>query len=129
MADWNDVTTVLNSDPAICSHTPIPGVIRAVHAVVAAEGYGELDMFFDNSANEYWLQLYVRISDSTAGDLWEAAGWLLRDLPAVGLAQHGGNLIIRHGIFLSETSIHAITNGITITAFAAASVFAAVDES
>lgn len=123
MSDWNDVITVLNHDPAIQSWTPLPGTTRAVQATIATGNRGEIVMVLDNGTNERWLQLLITVSDSSEARIWEAAGWCLRDIPAIGLAQLGDGIVIRHGILLPHASIHAITNGITLTVTAATTLF------
>lgn len=119
MSDWNDVLTVLNHDPAIRSWAPVPGTTRTAHATITTETGNEVSMIIDNSANEYWLQLLTPITVTSEGRLWETAGQALRNLPAIGLTQHGAGIAIRHGILLPHAGIHAITNGITLTAIAA----------
>lgn len=123
MSDWNDVLNVLDHDPAIQSWTPLPGAARAVQATVATENHGKVNMVIENGANDLWLQLLVSISETSEGTVWEAAGWYLRHLPAIGLTQLGDGIAIRHGILLPHASIHAVTNGITLTAIAASTIF------
>lgn len=129
MSDWNEVLTVLNHDPDIDSWALLPGVERAVLATVITENHGKISMMIENGSNDLWLQLRVTISDTTEGSFWEAAGWYLRDLPAIGLTQMGDGVAIRHGILLPHANIHAITNGITLTAFAAGALFDAASQS
>ncbi|MDD0858250.1 hypothetical protein NHF46_11685 [Arthrobacter alpinus] len=119
MPDWNDVLAVLDQDPAVRSWTPIPGAVRAVQAIVSTESHGEVTMVIENGANELWLQILVSISETSEGAIWEAAGQYLRDLPAIGLAQHEDGIAIRHGILLSHADMQAVSNGITLTANAA----------
>lgn len=100
MSDWNDVLNVLEHDPAIRSFTPLPGAARATQATVSTETHGEVNMVIENGANELWLQLLVSIADTSEVAIWEAAGWYLRHLPAIGLTQLGDGIAIRHGILL-----------------------------
>jgi len=123
MSDWNDVITVLNHDPAIRTWTPLPGTTHAVQATIVTERHGEIGMVLDNGSNEHWLQLLISISETSEAKIWEAAGWCLRDIPAIGLARLGEGIVIRHGILLPHATIHAITNGITLTTTAATTLF------
>ncbi|KQR80359.1 hypothetical protein ASF98_18875 [Arthrobacter sp. Leaf337] len=123
MSDWNDVITVLNHDPAIRSWTPLPGTTHAAQATITTPEHGEIAMILDNGTNKHWLQLLITVSDSTAARVWEAAGRSLQDTPAIGLAQYGESIVIRHGILLPHATPHAITNGITLTITAATTLF------
>ncbi|GHG59001.1 hypothetical protein GCM10012320_32850 [Sinomonas cellulolyticus] len=122
MADWNDVLTVLTHDPDIRHWEPFPGAARTATATAAPHGHPEATLILDNTANDLWLQILSPASPTSDGPTWEAAGWFLRDLPAVGLAQIGDGIAIRHAILLPHATIHAITNGIALTAIAAAAL-------
>jgi hypothetical protein len=104
MSDWNDVITVLNHDPAIRSWTPLPGTTHAAQATITTPEHGEIAMILDNGTNKHWLQLLITVSDSTAARVWEAAGRSLQDTPAIGLAQYGESIVIRHGILLPHAT-------------------------
>lgn len=123
MSDWNDVLTVLTHDPAIRTWTPLPGTTRTVQATIATENHNEIAMVIDNSTNEDWLQFMVTISDTTNGVIWENTGWHLRHTPAIGLAQLGDSIVLRHSILLPHAAAAAITNGITLTTTAATALF------
>ncbi|MEO5316206.1 hypothetical protein PV772_19160 [Pseudarthrobacter sp. CC12] len=123
MSDWNDVLNVLEYDSAIRSWIHLSEASRTVQATVTTEGHGDVTMIIENGANQLWLQLLVAISVSPEGPIWEAAGWSLRHVPAVGLIQFGNGIAIRHGVLLSHADARAITDGITLTATAATILF------
>jgi len=125
MADWNDVLTVLEHDPDIRDWEPLPGV-RAMRTSVAVSGHGQVEIIVENGANDLWLQILAPISQASDGPTWEGAGWLLRETPAIGLAQFGEGIAIRHAVLLPHAGIHAISNGITLTAVATSSFMRAL---
>lgn len=125
MADWNDALAVLARHPNILNWSTLPGAARAARAAVAVFGHGEVEIVVENGANDLWLQILAPISQTSDGTAWESAGWLMRDIPAAGLAQLGDGIAIRHAILLPHADIHAITKGIILTAVATYSLMRA----
>ena len=125
MANWDDVLTALEHNPDIRTCNPLPGSARAARVTVAVTGHGEVEMIVENSANDLWLQILAPISQTSDGSTWEGAGWLLRDIPAVGLAQLGDGIAIRHAVLLPHADMHAVTSGITLTAVATSALLRA----
>ncbi|WP_142060010.1 hypothetical protein [Pseudarthrobacter sp. B4EP4b] len=123
MSDWNDVITALNRVPGIRTWRPQPGTTRKLQATISTDDHGEMTMVIDNDSREDWLQLLITVSDTSDAKIWAAAGWCLKDMPTIGLAQIGDGIVIRHGILLPHADPHAITHGINLTVSAATTLY------
>ncbi|MGX5717976.1 hypothetical protein [Arthrobacter sp. MAHUQ-56] len=123
MSDWNDVITTLNCDSAIHTWRPHPGTTRTAQATISTPGHGDITMIIDNDSREEWIQFLISVSNTPDAKIWEAAGWCLRDMPAIGLAQIGDGIVIRHGILLPHADTHTITHGLHLTVTAATTLY------
>lgn len=74
--------------------------------VVERDGQGPVEMFVDNGLNEIFVQAFVRIDSAHLATALET----VQTIGIVGLVTINGDVFIRSGFLIGESTIHAFTN-------------------
>jgi hypothetical protein len=128
MANWSDVVTVLENMSAVVGAYPAAGGIHHYYADVDIMGVSTVQMEVRNIDFERWVEFRCDVQDDENFDhvTWdEASKDFSRGLPVGGLCNVDGRMFVRHAVYLPGSDIHAISNGIAMTASAAYSAMTA----
>ncbi|SNU02183.1 hypothetical protein SAMN06298212_12720 [Ruaniaceae bacterium KH17] len=104
--DRDGLEYIMELDDDVRSFERIEGATAMWRVVVERDGQGPVEMFVDNGLNEIFVQAFVRIDSAHLATALET----VQTIGIVGLVTINGDVFIRSGFLIGESTIHAFTN-------------------